>query len=112
MIQNWHFKLAKKYILFTDEELDDLRGGREIEHPNEDGSVLYFMHEEHFKNMNTKSRNKKPKEKREAVKFDAETKASFRKYYDRQSTVMRCDVCGLYYKPSLGHRCKEKRDGI
>lgn len=37
----------KRIILFTDEELDDMIHGCEIEH-HVDGQVLYFMSEEHF----------------------------------------------------------------
>lgn len=24
-----------------------------------------------------------------------------------QTTVRKCEKCGLYYKPSLGHKCKK-----
>lgn len=41
--------MPKKYILFTDDEFEDMMNGREIEHPLEDGTVLYFMSDEHFK---------------------------------------------------------------
>ena len=37
----------KRYILFTDEELDDMIHGCEIEH-RVDGKTLYFMSKEHF----------------------------------------------------------------
>lgn len=37
----------KRIILFTDEELDDMIHGCEIEH-RVDGQVLYFMSKEHF----------------------------------------------------------------
>ena len=37
----------KRYVLFTDEELDDMIHGCEIEHCV-DGEVLYFMAEGHF----------------------------------------------------------------
>ena len=38
----------KRYVLFTDKELDDLIHGCEIEHRTSDGEVLYFMAKEHF----------------------------------------------------------------
>ena len=37
----------KRIVLFTDEELDDLIHGCEIEH-RVDGQTLYFMSKEHF----------------------------------------------------------------
>lgn len=37
----------KRIVLFTDEELDDMIHGCEIEH-RVDGQVLYFMSKEHF----------------------------------------------------------------
>jgi hypothetical protein len=51
-------------------------------------------------------------QKRETINLDSNT----RKWFDRiplperlaiQTTVTQCDDCGLYYKPSLGHRCKK-----
>ena len=56
-----------------------------------------------------------PREKSEVVRFDAET----RKWFDKlpiptrmiiQTTVTQCEKCGLWYKPSLGHKCKKKGD--
>ena len=43
------------------------------------------------------------------AQYDEATKKWFR---DRpgiwpETTVMRCPDCGLYYKPSLGHKCKK-----
>ena len=38
----------KRYILFTETELDDMIHGREIEHRVSNGEVLYFMSKEHF----------------------------------------------------------------
>lgn len=55
------------------------------------------------------------RQKQEIAKFDAET----RKWFDRlpltdrlviQTTVMQCDTCGLFYKPSLGHKCRKAVD--
>ena len=37
----------KRIILFTDEELDDMIHGCEIEH-RVDGQLMYFMSKEHF----------------------------------------------------------------
>lgn len=45
------------------------------------------------------------------IRFDRETGRWFKKHPDVASTVVCCKDCGLYYKPSLGHKCKEvKRD--
>jgi hypothetical protein len=38
--------------------------------------------------------------------FDPDTKAWFDRNPDAQTTVMKCERCGLYYKPILGHRSK------
>lgn len=55
----------------------------------------------------------KPKKPQETVRYDLET----RKWFDSlplserfiiETTVMRCDDCGLYYKPSLGHKCRKR----
>ena len=44
-----------------------------------------------------------------AVEYDKETQKWFNMHrIDTQTTVCRCDKCGLYYKPSLGHKCKEQ----
>jgi hypothetical protein len=50
------------------------------------------------------------KEKPERVQFDAETRKWFKSNLFAQTTVMKCECCGLYFKPSLGHRCKKKGD--
>lgn len=41
------------------------------------------------------------------ARFDEPTKKWFINRPGEQTTVMRCDECGLYYKPSLGHKCKK-----
>ncbi len=41
------------------------------------------------------------------VRYDYATEKWFKKHPMHQTTVMQCEVCGLYYKPSLGHRCKK-----
>lgn len=45
--------------------------------------------------------NKMPKNQ-----FDRATKAWFNSHIGQQTTVCQCDKCGLFYKPSLGHKCK------
>lgn len=49
-----------------------------------------------------------PNEKSERVIFDAETRKWFQNHIGAQTTVMRCECCGLYFKPILGHKCKKK----
>ena len=48
------------------------------------------------------------KEKTERGRMDAETRKWFDKNPFAQTTVMRCECCGLYYKPELDHKCKKK----
>lgn len=40
--------------------------------------------------------------------YDRATKAWFSSHICQQTTVCRCEKCGLFYKPSLGHKCKAK----
>lgn len=40
------------------------------------------------------------------VKFDKETQRWFEKNPAQQTTVRMCEKCGLFFKPSLGHKCK------
>lgn len=42
------------------------------------------------------------------IKFDTATKKWLDDHPFAQTTMTRCSDCGLYYKPSLGHTCKEK----
>ena len=42
----------KHYILFTDDEFEDMMNGREIEVPINDELTVYCMSEEHFKQQN------------------------------------------------------------
>lgn len=42
------------------------------------------------------------------IRYDTETRKWFERNWDRETTVMRCECCGLYYKPALGHKCKQK----
>lgn len=39
------------------------------------------------------------------VKYDSKTKSWFEKHLLVETTVIRCELCGLFYKPSLGHKC-------
>ncbi len=41
--------------------------------------------------------------------YDSRTEKWFHSHPGSETTVMRCDECGLYYKPVLGHNCR-KRD--
>lgn len=50
------------------------------------------------------------KEKAERVKMDAATRKWFDKNPFAQTTVMRCECCGLYFKPELGHKCKKRKE--
>ena len=43
------------------------------------------------------------------VKYDAETRKWFDKHPDAQTTAMCCEKCGLWYKPILGHKCKNRQ---
>jgi len=41
------------------------------------------------------------------VKFDKETQKWLEKNLAQQTTVMKCEKCGLLFKPSLGHKCRK-----
>ena len=41
------------------------------------------------------------------VKYDRATKAWFNSHIGQQTTVCKCEKCGLFYKPILGHKCKK-----
>ncbi len=43
------------------------------------------------------------------AEYDSRTKKWFRQHPKSCTTVMKCKECGLYYKPLLDHKCKEKR---
>lgn len=45
------------------------------------------------------------KEERLFPGYDAETRKWFARNRDAETTVTRCEKCGLYYKPELGHKC-------
>lgn len=48
------------------------------------------------------------------TKFDARTTKWFKRQayggITCQTTVCQCEKCKLYYKPSLGHKCKESAE--
>ena len=44
-------------------------------------------------------------------KFDAETRKWFVRNPWAETTVVKCEKCGLAYKPILGHKCRRKKDG-
>ncbi len=43
---------------------------------------------------------------KERINYDYATRKWFRQHPFDVTTVMQCDVCKLYYKPCLGHKCK------
>lgn len=43
-----------------------------------------------------------------SIKFDSVSEKWFKEHRFAETTLMRCKDCGLYYKPSLGHKCKKK----
>ena len=47
---------------------------------------------------------------RKKVDFDSETKKWFETHPTYRTTVSRCNKCGLYFKPSLGHVCAKGND--
>lgn len=44
------------------------------------------------------------------VKYDRKTRAWFSSKLNAETTVCQCDKCGLFYKPSLGHKCKKEQE--
>lgn len=49
-------------------------------------------------------------EKPERVRFDEETKRWFHHQpLFEETTVVKCESCGLHYKPILGHKCRRKK---
>ena len=48
----------------------------------------------------------------ERIKCDAQTRKWCLMHPFTETTIVKCDKCGLYYKPSLGHKCKmAKKEG-
>lgn len=43
--------------------------------------------------------------------YDAVTRKWFERHPFVETTVVQCAVCGLAYRPSLGHECKQKVEG-
>ena len=41
------------------------------------------------------------------INYDKATRDWLNKNIGSQTTVCLCEKCGLFYKPSLGHKCKE-----
>lgn len=41
------------------------------------------------------------------MKYDKETKKWFSNHVGQQTTVCKCEKCGMFYKPSLGHKCSK-----
>lgn len=41
------------------------------------------------------------------IKYDKETSKWFEKHIGCQTTVSQCNQCGLFYKPSLGHKFRK-----
>lgn len=44
--------------------------------------------------------------------YDNKTQKWFKQNPSAETTVMKCNCCGLFYKPSLGHQCKIKKEKI
>lgn len=44
----------------------------------------------------------------ERVAYDSSTKAWFKRNPLAETTVVKCAICGLMYRPSLGHKCKRR----
>lgn len=42
------------------------------------------------------------------IRYDENTQQWFASHINAQTTVIKCDVCGFFYKPSLGHKCFAK----
>ena len=43
---------------------------------------------------------------KQAVMYDSTTKKWFEKHLFVETTVVQCESCGLFYKPSLGRKCR------
>ena len=44
------------------------------------------------------------------LNYGKETKKWFSKHPTANTTVWQCSKCGLYFKPTLGHKCKENTE--
>ncbi len=47
----------------------------------------------------------------EMMLFDKETQRWFEKHLRVETTLARCEKCGLFFKPELGHKCKMDKEG-
>ena len=45
------------------------------------------------------------------MKFDESTSSWMAAHIDAQTTIVLCSCCGLFYKPILGHRCRQSEKG-
>lgn len=46
------------------------------------------------------------------MEYDEKTRKWFSRHWNAETTVARCEQCGLYYKPMLGHKCRKgENDG-
>ena len=46
------------------------------------------------------------------MKYDVDTKKWFYLHVGQQTTVCKCERCSLFYKPILGHKCKNNQKNI
>ena len=46
--------------------------------------------------------------KSKKIKYDKETKKWFVQNPSAETTVWKCSKCGLYFKPTLGHKCEKE----
>lgn len=44
----------------------------------------------------------------ERIRFDPVTAKWFGSHLNDETTLAKCECCGLYYKPELGHKCNAK----
>lgn len=42
------------------------------------------------------------------IRYDRATQEWFSRHLAAETTVCRCEECGLFYKPGLGHRCPKE----
>ena len=41
------------------------------------------------------------------IRWDARAKKWWKEHRGIQTTMCKCEKCGLYYKPQLGHECEK-----
>ena len=51
----------------------------------------------------------KKTKKGEKIRYDNATRKWFDTHQGSETTVCRCDTCGLYYKASLQHICERSK---